>query len=203
MRKICLISCVSKKAPNKAQARELYVSDLFEKGRAYAESRFDEWYILSAEYCLLHPDQIIAPYERTLNKMSKDARREWADLAYASIVSKVAPGSYIAFLAGERYRENLAGKLAESGYKVRIPLEGLRIGMQLSWLKKIQHDHDRLRHLDQFYGLLTKLEKGLGGRRALRACTGAMNWPKIGVYFFFEPDEFRTSDVVLDRVCNI
>ena len=38
------------------------------------------------------------------------------------------------FLAGERYREFLARHLASRGVEVSVPMEGLRIGEQLSWL---------------------------------------------------------------------
>jgi hypothetical protein len=40
----------------------------------------------------------------------------------------------VVFLAGERYREFLARHLASRGVEVSVPMEGLRIGEQLSWL---------------------------------------------------------------------
>lgn len=45
--------------------------------------------------------------------------------------------------------------------------------------------------LDQFYDLLRQLERRLGGKRRLGSSTGAMTWPPAGVYFFFEPGEYR------------
>jgi len=50
---------------------------------------------------------------------------------------------------------------------------------------------ERLKHLDHFYELLKDLEDRLGGRRILGECHGRMGWPGRGVYFFFEPGEFR------------
>lgn len=47
-------------------------------------------------------------------------------------------------------------------------------------------------HVRLFYDLLGELEHRLGGKRKLSACTGRMNWPERGVYFFFEDGESRT-----------
>ena len=48
--------------------------------------------------------------------------------------------------------------------------------------------------LDRLYELLYRLESKFGGRRVLSQCNGRMNWPKHGVYFFFEPSELRACD---------
>ena len=51
----------------------------------------------------------------------------------------------------------------------------------------------RARHLTQFYDLLAQLERKLGGARRLSECSGRMNWPRSGVYFFWETGETRTD----------
>src|SRR6266545_8383566 len=75
---VYLVSCVSKKRTNPSPARDLYISDWFLKARDYVESTHSPWFILSAEYGLVSPDQVLAPYERTLNTMSKAERNAWA-----------------------------------------------------------------------------------------------------------------------------
>lgn len=52
----------------------------------------------------------------------------------------------------------------------------------------------RARDLDRLYSLLSRLEERVGGKRHLDNCTGRMNWPDRGVYFFFAPDETRDDD---------
>lgn len=47
--------------------------------------------------------------------------------------------------------------------------------------------------LDRFYGLLDDLARRVGGARKLKNCTGHMDWPDRGVYFFLEPGENRIS----------
>lgn len=51
----------------------------------------------------------------------------------------------------------------------------------------------RLEDIDKFYYLLNELEDRLGGTRLLANCNGRMDWPDRGVYFFFEPVEFRSD----------
>lgn len=50
-------------------------------------------------------------------------------------------------------------------------------------------NNERREHLITFYSLLDRLEKNIGGTRTLAACSGRMDWPKRGVYFFREPGE--------------
>jgi len=45
----------------------------------------------------------------------------------------------------------------------------------------------------RFYSILDELDRAIGGERALAGCSGRMNWPKRGVYFFREPGENRTD----------
>ena len=47
--------------------------------------------------------------------------------------------------------------------------------------------------LDRFYGLLAILEQQCGGKRQLADCNGQSNWPKRGIYFFFENGETRAD----------
>ncbi|MCH8042304.1 MAG: hypothetical protein IID44_01170, partial [Planctomycetes bacterium] len=47
--------------------------------------------------------------------------------------------------------------------------------------------------LEKIEERLDELEEKLGGKRILESCHGKMNWPRSGVYFFFEPGEIRTN----------
>jgi hypothetical protein len=134
--RIALVSCVKRKAPVATPARDLYTSDLFRKMRRYAEANADSWYILSAEHGLLHPDQVVDPYEKTLNKMRVADRMAWADRVQKQLFEILPAGSQVIILAGERYRENLVPFLRERGHKVSIPLEGLSFGRQLQRLRE-------------------------------------------------------------------
>ena len=53
---------------------------------------------------------------------------------------------------------------------------------------------ERQRDIDRLYHLLEKLEETVGGKQKLKDCTGYMDWPDRGVYFFFASDERRDAD---------
>lgn len=47
--------------------------------------------------------------------------------------------------------------------------------------------------LDRLYDLLADLNAKVGGKQRLRDCTGYMDWPERGLYFFFADGETRGS----------
>jgi hypothetical protein len=113
-------------------------SDLFQKMRRYALLHADEWYILSAEHGLLAPDQVIAPYELTLNRIGKTDRLAWAKRVQEQLLDALPSQCEVIVLAGERYRENLIPFLKEHGFVVKVPLEGLSFGRQLQKLAELE-----------------------------------------------------------------
>jgi len=132
--KVVLLSCVSKKLPHKAKARDLYVSPLFRLGLKYAESLHpDRIFILSAEYGLIDLEKEIEPYNRTLNRMSSTDVLAWAGRVLLQLKSSAdLKNDEFIFLAGERYRKHLVPYMA----KYSIPMKGLGIGKQLKYLKE-------------------------------------------------------------------
>lgn len=62
---------------------------------------------------------------------------------------------------------------------------------------------NRKNDICDFYALLARLEKKVGGKRLLRDCSGRMSWPRLGVYFFFENGEFRSDTGDGPRVVRV
>ena len=106
MKKIVLVSCVSKKNRGTHKAKDLYASPLFRKAYEYAESlNPDKIFILSAKYHLLDPETIVEDYNKTLNTFSAADRKEWANVVLEQM-SKVGINleqDEIIFLAGKNY----------------------------------------------------------------------------------------------------
>ena len=78
MSKVYLVSCVKTKSDVPCKSRDLYTSALFQKSRKIAEFEGDKWFILSAKYGLLSPEEVVCPYNETLIKMPKKERLEWS-----------------------------------------------------------------------------------------------------------------------------
>ncbi len=134
MRKIVLISCVSKKRSVKSEARDLYISALFKKNLQYAlKLKPDQIYILSAKYGLVALDEEIKPYDVTLNNMPTAGVKQWAADVIRELSSQAdLQEDQFVFLAGAKYRKYLVEHLAH----VEIPFEGLTIGRQLQRLNQ-------------------------------------------------------------------
>jgi len=129
-----LVACVKTKRNSRAQAKDLYISALFTKARAYVESKHGRWRILSAKHGLLDPDKVIGPYELTLNKMGVADRRKWAADVLEALLRVEPQPKQIIMLAGMKYREYLVPELQKRSIDIVVPMEGLAFGEQLSWL---------------------------------------------------------------------
>ncbi len=102
-------------------------SALFSKAYTYASRIYDQVAILSAKYGLLLPDDVIDPYDLTLNKMPIDERQQWSEKVLEQMKKKLYLDEIdeVFFHAGKRYRELLIPTLEGMGKKCLVPLEGL------------------------------------------------------------------------------
>jgi hypothetical protein len=125
---IALIGCVKTKLPHAARARDLYVSPLFRDRVSAVEGRVSRWFVISAEYGLLDPDEWIQPYDRSLTDLSRAARRDWSTRVLSAMRLKLGALERYAFEihAGADYFDfGLAEGLKKAGAEVSIPTEGL------------------------------------------------------------------------------
>ncbi len=134
MKKIVLVSCVKSKLKYPAKAKDLYTSTLFQSNLQYAyQLKPDAIYILSAKYGLLELDQIITPYELTLNTMTEAEKKGWSRRVLDVLQKKAdLKSDLFVILAGMNYRKYLLPELTH----YEIPLEGLSFGRQLQELKR-------------------------------------------------------------------
>lgn len=130
-----LVSCVKTKQCCPAPARDLYTSNWFVKARTCVERTGRSWYILSAKYGLVDPNEQIEPYEKTLNNMGIDDRHAWARGVIEALDPHLTNVKSVIFLAGQRYREFLEPVLSNCGIEVKVPMESLGFYEQLAWLK--------------------------------------------------------------------
>lgn len=122
-----VIACGARKAATAAAARDLYVGGLFRAARAAAEADGRAWLICSAQHGLLHPDTVIAPYERRLARSRADITR------LAGLIAEQRPPLAVEAWTPAHYTAALRG----GGIHVQdTPLAGLGIGQQLAWLTR-------------------------------------------------------------------
>lgn len=132
--KIGFVSCSKTKLAIEAPARSLYQGSLFRKASAYCKANYGRWYILSAKYGLVKPDQLVAPYDLALSELSPSDRERWAYNVFGEILQDnlVCSGDTVYWHAGVVYRKKLA-RLLNTYSKQEYPVEGLGQGQQLAW----------------------------------------------------------------------
>lgn len=132
MKTAVLISCAAQKLPYKAIAQDLYISPLFKKSLHYARSlKPDHIFILSAKYGLVPLDQVIEPYDVTLNEMPAVEIRRWSRRVLDQLRRVIdLQEDRVIFLAGDKYRKYLISAISIYA----VPMQGLSIGRQLHFL---------------------------------------------------------------------
>lgn len=133
---LVLIGCVKSKLPGSHRARDLYTSPLFRGRVAHAASTATPWWVLSAKYGLVDPDDVIEDYDVTLDDANLATRTEWANRVLASIDQRIGSiaGKLVEIHAGDQYRDrSLIRGLEARGATVSVPLLGLGFGRQLAW----------------------------------------------------------------------
>ena len=123
---IGLVACCKTKLAEAARAEDLYRSPLFRKVRADCLACYPRWFILSAQYGLVEPGQVIAPDDCTLLRQTRQARTEWGQRVYRQLAALGLTGETFVAHAGKVYVAPLAGKL-----RIETPLAGLGIGQQM------------------------------------------------------------------------
>lgn len=112
----------------------MYISQWFQAAKKYILSLEIDYFILSAKHGILHPTQLVEPYDQSLYHLSAPERRQWSEIVVKQLIAIAPPPSEFIMLAGKRYREGIIEPLQKAGYNTTIPLQGLGIGKQLQWL---------------------------------------------------------------------
>jgi hypothetical protein len=130
-----LVGCVKTKQSVPARAADLYRSELFRRRRAYAEARGVPWFVISAEHGLLHPDDLVAPYDRALADQTAEYRAAWGAWVVAKLEDALGPiaNRNVEVHAGSAYVDSLREPLRRRRCGLDVPLRHLRQGEQLAW----------------------------------------------------------------------
>jgi hypothetical protein len=130
-----LVGCVKTKLPHAAPARDLFSSTHFRAARAYVETTGLPWYVLSAKYGLLAPDEVVQPYDVFLKDMSSAYRRAWGEWVVQQLLRERVDlaGTTFAVHAGESYVAPLRGPFARAQARLVEPLQGLSLGERTRW----------------------------------------------------------------------
>lgn len=132
---VLLVGCVKSKLSHAAPAKDLYISPLFRKERAYAETTGERWFILSAQHGLVAPEEILQPYELRLSTTPARYRQQWGVKVVQQLHDVAGPlrGKTIEAHAGSAYIDPIRAGVTQAGAQLFEPLAGLTLGQRLAW----------------------------------------------------------------------
>ena len=130
-----LLGCVKSKRSEPAPACDLYTSELFTRRRRYAEAAGLPWYVLSARYGLVRPEEILAPYDVHLAGQSASYRAAWGAFVVEQLRRERGDlsGLVIEVHAGDAYVEAVRDPLERAGSVVLDPVDARSMGETLAW----------------------------------------------------------------------
>jgi hypothetical protein len=140
---LVLVACCGPKLDHAAEARDIYVSDLFKKARAFAERQGGDWLILSAKHGVIDPTRVIEPYDQR-PPTTRAGKRQFAHHLALQLVDHrdreiivLAGEDYCGWIHAEDVAPSVDGRpgLSPAFSRVRRPLKGMGIGQQKAWLK--------------------------------------------------------------------
>ena len=135
---VVLISCSKLKRTYPCEAELLYdVSSLFKKSLAYAKTISNEIFVISAKYGLLPLNEVVEPYEETLNDKTNAELAVWGKRVAGQLAQRFSiEKTEFVILAGKNYYGPLRNRLPH----IRLPLLGLPIGERLAKLDELIQD---------------------------------------------------------------
>ena len=151
-RTLVLVGCGAAKNPGKLPAREKYSSNYSHLKNEYAEVVGDDWFIVSAKYGVVHPDERIDDYDVTVRDMNAEERENWGNRTGNEIVEEVdriiddrdEVIDEIHLLLGSAYQEPLMEDLLwleARGVELVKPFEDTSgIGEQMAKLKELTEE---------------------------------------------------------------
>jgi hypothetical protein len=196
-----LISCSKSKGGHRDIARNMYVSPIFRKSVMVVEGWNLPFSILSAKYGLLHPDELIEPYDLTLKGASKQFKSEWARKVDEQIRNSIDPKKHLIALAGDDYCAPLTEAGAGHPLNYLAPMRGLSLGNRLVFLNQCIRIRQRRKAIIRSYAMFGQLVDRMGLHR-LRDIL-AQELPKQGVYFFFDDGEPTAFSTLVPRLVRI
>jgi hypothetical protein len=196
---LCVVSCTAHKRGKSVRAENLYCSDLFYKSRRYAQANHDSWLILSAKYGLLHPSEIIEPYDLNLAALTRNERQllvTQVSQQFRQLV--IGDNTKVSSLCGKTY-ENLLG---QAGIRYHHePRFALPIGLKLQALTAATDPGGSQALLDATYDIIEALARTTGLRRMRDLLE--LEMPESGIYLFLDEREMRLKNITKLRVVRV
>jgi hypothetical protein len=126
-------------------AKDLFQGPGFRRARSYAVASGVPWFVLSAKYGLLSPEDVIGPYDVYVPDKSSTYRAAWGEWVVTQLAERMDLSDVtVEVHASEAYTAPLREPLRHLGATLQEPLAGLRQGERLAWYGSGTEPDDRI-----------------------------------------------------------
>jgi hypothetical protein len=107
--------------------------------RCYAERSGLPWFILTARYGLVRPDDVLDAYGGSMGERDATTRHAMGAAAVAKLDEAIGglAGKRVEIHAARAHVDALRGPIEARGGEVVVPLAGLNTGRQLRWYGEV------------------------------------------------------------------
>lgn len=202
MKTFVIICCGEHKNGKKTSASEMYISDRFLLSKQYASAVTNDWFVISGKHGILHPENVIDPYDFPLSELSPIEKIEWENRVATKILTKSTRKTRIIYLGTPEYFSGISKILSKEKALVFEPFKHLPKSGWIPWLKK-NTDEKRIRFLNEFHNLIEKLKNREDLFINFNRASGNHEWAERGLYIFFDHESAPMNSILPDRIVRI
>ena len=138
-----LVGCGKAKHPTGVlPARLLYTGSLTCMSIKWAQRNCNRWFILSAKYGLLDPEDDVTTYDTKITDLNEEQRYKWGTKVILKLRKLDLHKSTFLGIAGKDYLNCLSRLEVHSLFP-----DGLKMGQRMAWLKQHPHLTDELQRM--------------------------------------------------------
>jgi hypothetical protein len=136
---VIVLGSVKSRRSGRHLAADLFASPLWLGRRCYAERSGLPWFILSARYGLVRPDDVVDSYDVSMDERDATTRRVMGETAVAKLDEAVGglAGKRVEVHGSRAHVAALQRAIEARGGEVVVPLAGLPTGRQLRWYGEV------------------------------------------------------------------
>lgn len=123
------------KLDREAPARDMYLGALAQSSFKWMTRNCERFYILSANYHLLHPDKKIQPYPFLFKDLDELDKESWGHVTIEKLAWETELDKPILVMAGSEYIQSLVNAAKETQAKIYDPCPKMTMGMRLNWIR--------------------------------------------------------------------
>lgn len=198
VRLVYLVACSATKRDIYTSAQFLYCSERFNLVKDLMEQTKSEWYIISAKHGLVHPCEMLSPYNLNLEEMSCEMKMLWAESIVNRLIPEHTKTTRYVILAEKSYSDPLVKAFHNHNFKFTVPFQGMSHDAQIDYLK-----YQKTANVYRLYSRIDTLVSQTDGIRLFRECNSKMYWPKKGVYLFVDYNEFSPVSANIPKIVRV